>query len=349
MLSAVYDALKPGGSRADPRPEFPLLSSGAITTSSTTTWRSPRSPLPRRSNSRASMSSWRSRARCRSRSAAAFQAGRGWCGSICSYPGSGGSSAHSSFSSEGGLHDADASVRRICRLNPLVPRSTPSGLRLFVWGVWAIMTAGRAVIRGQVWKQSPCGRRVALCSVHDRRAACHGRATCGRSTMSTASPCPRSIQPRPEQTYPLRLPRGHGLECHRVGGAGIRHDPGRQEAARLDQAIRMPSFLLRSCSLGSSENLLWSFQVAFVTVGDSGERFPSDHRPASYPVGTSKLCPGGNLPSLATALSERRVWPSCHLLALWLGSAALLHLASGRPHAKRSESPHADFFYHFSY
>ena len=101
------DRVETGWSRAHPRPQFPLLPQGLL--------RLLRPPLAvdgevRCRGARARglrRSSWRSRARCRSRSAAGFRAGRGWSGSICGCRCYGDSSAPSSSSSGGRPHDVD--------------------------------------------------------------------------------------------------------------------------------------------------------------------------------------------------------------------------------------------------
>ena len=86
-------------------------------------------------------------------------------------------------------------------------------------------------------------------------------------------------------------------------------------------------FPLVLLQLGQYENLLSSFQVVFVTSAILASIFLLIIVLPSYPVGTPKLCPGGNLPSLAAALRGAGFGPRSSLgLVAWLRRASPLGL-----------------------
>ena len=95
----------------------------------------------------------------------------------------------------------------------------------------------------------------------------------------------------------------------------------------------MPSFRSRCCNLVRCENLLWSFQVAFVlsTILAGIFLLIIVRHPTQLGLRSAVLA-GTCLVLLPLFGAQGLTFVPC--LALWLGSAALLHLASGTPQAK---------------
>jgi len=108
-------------------------------------------------------------------------------------------------------------------------------------------------------------------------------------------------------------------------------------AGRLRGSIRYSDGLLPLAllQLGQGENLLWSFQVAFVmsTILASVFLLVIVRHPTELGIRSSVLA-GTCLVLLPLCSAAGLVLVPA--LALWLGSAALFHLASGMSHARRA-------------
>ena len=239
--------------------------------------------------------------------------------------------AHSSLSLEGGLHDADyrfvgsvASTRSFLSLR--------LGTPLFVWGVWAIMVLvalsfvvkyGTNLPAGDEWGYVPyiTGEQPVTAEVLWAQHNEH------------RMPLPKILSLILHRLTHCDFRAGMVLNVIALGAlafAMIRVTKKLRRSMRYTDAF-LPLALLQ---LGQSENLLWGFQVVFVTAAILASVFLLIivRHPTRLGLRSSVLAGTCLLLLPLCGAQGVSLVPS---LALWLGSAALLHIASGRSNDKR--------------